>query len=340
MCVADGRVYVGSRDAADRQDVCTAHDVATGEALWTFATDAPLDLDYGNAPRATPAYADGLLVVLGAGGRLRALDAATGLEFWSVDLAERYGVETPTWGFGNSPLVIGDSVFVQVGGPVRAAAFDLTTGEEVWANEGAGLPHASLTPLPGEALRLAGVDRDGHFVLDAASGETLWTHRPEYFEEFGVPSPVVLPGAVAFTGENTGVLRFPLLAGMPAPRTSAANDLLTPDSHTPVFAGGVLLVAYEGLSGLDPATLAANWTIAADDVRAYASVLAADDRALVTTEAGDVLLIAFGPGKAEVIDRMRLTDKPSRVLSHPAVAGDRLLFRVGAELRCHRLPRD
>ena len=333
VCVAGGLAVVGSRDAADVADVWTAHNLAKGEPRWTFRSPRPLTLDYGNSPRATPAYADGLLVVMGAGGSVHALDAEAGLALWSAELTERFAVEAGEWGFGGSPLVLGERVIVSVGGGVRMAALDLLTGETVWASEGPGLPHASPVAVErGDRTLLAGVGGEGVYLLDAADGSLAWEHRPDYFEEFGVPSAVRLPGGLLFAGENTGVRRF----GLDDPSGPAAvNEFVTPDAHTPVLAGGVVLAAFEGLKGLDPATLEERWAVAAGDVRSYASVIASEDRTLVTTEAGVQLLVAFDGASARVLDRREVASV--KTLSHPAVAGGRLVTRVGRELRCERL---
>ena len=61
------------------QEVAVAYDVLTGRELWTNAWDATfIENQGGPGPRATPAFADGTLFVLGATGELRALDASSG----------------------------------------------------------------------------------------------------------------------------------------------------------------------------------------------------------------------------------------------------------------------
>ena len=116
------------------------------------------------------------------------------------------------------------------------------------------------------------------------------------------------------------------------------NDTFLPDSHTPVAVGNLLLVAYEGIHGLDLSDrLSTNWSVGERWVNGYASIIATDDTALVTTDKGDLILIGFDQKSARVLDRVALGDGKISVLSHPAIAGKRLLIRVGREIRCYRL---
>ena len=247
----------------------------------------------------------------------------------------------PVWGFGSSPLVRGDRVYLQVGGDTLAAAFDLLSGETVWRTEGEGSPHASLLPWPGggggPAEQLAGVSATGTFLLDAGSGRVRWQHTPDYFEEFGVPSAVATAGSLFFVGENTGLRRFAADGVGLQSEPAAVNEDVMPDAASPVAAGSLILAAYEGLRGLDAQTLEQRWTVAAADVRSYASIIASPSRALVTTEAGDLVLVAFDDHAARVLDRRPLSDAPIKTLAHPAVAGGRLYVRCGRELRCYDL---
>ena len=344
ICVADGRVYVGSRDTADAADVWTAVDLKTGATLWSSRHPQTLDLDYGNSPRATPAYAEGPLVVVGGVGAMHCLDAAAGIALWSLEYQTRFRTEVPVWGFGSSPLIADDRVFVQVGAGVPAAALDLLTGETVWAAGGSGSPHASLLPVRvGGRRLLAGVDADGTFLRDSATGEAVWSERPDYFEEFGVPAAVAVPRGLVFTGENVGVRRFAWNREGLAIEPEAVNEDVTPDAHTPVAVGGQLLTAHEGLRSLDAETLTVRWVAAEDAVRGYASIIASlsedgdGGTALALTEASELLLLHFTDTGATVADRRPLGAGEQRTLSHPAISGDRLLLRVGRELRCYQM---
>ncbi|GLF96114.1 serine/threonine-protein kinase [Streptomyces yaizuensis] len=150
-------------------------DPATGRVLWSL----PAGGARGGAPdrgdlAMTPVLAGGLLhVVAPGGGRLTALDPATGTVRWDTGRVSYASV-------GH----IGDLV-VLTGKDGRTRAVDAATGRERWARpsegvgaqwvsapgaEGAGLPALTWAlSADGGSTRITAVDRDG--------GRTLWTER-------------------------------------------------------------------------------------------------------------------------------------------------------------------
>lgn len=327
-------VIVAGRDATDQRDRFSALDAVTGQRLWTYEYDAPADLDYGNSPRATPTISGGVLVTLGATGILSALDPLTGAPLWSTDLAERFGVEVPTWGFSGSPLVLKGAIHLQVGEDAALVAIDLISGKTQWRVPGRSSRYASLIRMDDE--RIVGVGDDGFFVRRSDDGSLLWAYESEFSGDFGVPSPVVAGDDLILTGENNGVALFRSVDQKLARSPVAVDDNLIPDTHTPVLVGDQLLVAYDGLHSLSIENdLRESWSTAEGLIPAYASIIASARRALVTTESGKLLLVDIG--NARLLDERDLTEKRIAILSHPAVSGDQLIVRVGNEIRCYRL---
>src|SRR5690606_14649528 len=127
-------VVVSGRDAADQNDLFVCLDPITGQSLWELSYPEPLRLDYGNSPRATPTIADPLVYLLGAGGQLTCVDLDTGEAVWKRHLVNDLGGERPTWGYGGSPLLVGNRLIVQAGGnrnPI--VALDAANGELLWS---------------------------------------------------------------------------------------------------------------------------------------------------------------------------------------------------------------
>jgi hypothetical protein len=70
---------------------------------------------------------------LGAEGFLTCLAVADGKLLWELDLKMEYKVESPTCGFSDHPLVVGDLLIVKPGGDgTTAVALEKKTGKEVW----------------------------------------------------------------------------------------------------------------------------------------------------------------------------------------------------------------
>ena len=86
------------------------------------------------ARASTPTWHEGLVYALGARGELRCLDAATGKVVWRTNILTDAGASNLTWGMAGSPLVAGDAVIVQPGGPKgrSVAAYDRRTGKQLW----------------------------------------------------------------------------------------------------------------------------------------------------------------------------------------------------------------
>ena len=330
-------VVVSGRDATDTMDRFTALDPTTGERLWVYEYPAPAELDYGNSPRATPILTDGILVTFGATGILTALDAQAGVPLWSASVVERFNVPVPTWGFSGSPLVVDDRIYIPLGDRAWLVALDLISGETVWTVPASASAYASLMPFGSGGV--LGVGRDGYFLRHRDNGEVNWTHQLRFAGDFGVPTPVLTPDGAIFTGENNGVLLFGkrdnTLMGNPL---AVAEDAI-PDSHTPVLVDGLLLVAHRGLRALDVRSgLSERWVVARDAIRGYASIIASKDRALVTTESGQLLLVALDGDKGVLLDRRSYARDRVYVLSHPAIVNDRLVVRMGKQVSCYHLP--
>ncbi|MEM6691882.1 MAG: PQQ-binding-like beta-propeller repeat protein, partial [Planctomycetota bacterium] len=185
---------------------------------------------------------------------------------------------------------------------------------------------------------LVGSDQVGYFIRSSKDGRYLWHAKRQYSGDFGVPAPVVHGTSILFTGENNGLQVFDLetiASATPIKSPQFSNDLLLPDTHTPVIVGDQVLVAYEGLHALKLDGLDIIWSAAEDTIHTYASIIASEDRALVMTESNELLL--FDNNDGQLIDSMTLAEDGGPLLSHPAIVSDRLLIRVGSEVRCYDL---
>ncbi|NOZ77276.1 MAG: PQQ-binding-like beta-propeller repeat protein [Euryarchaeota archaeon] len=115
--VSEGRVFVGSREGS-----FYAVDASTGEFLWEFQTEGPVE--------GSPAVAGGTVFVGSYDGCLYALDAATGKERWRYET----GAEVFT-----SPAVSGGAVyFGSFTGEFMA--LNALNGKRIWKQEARSTP--------------------------------------------------------------------------------------------------------------------------------------------------------------------------------------------------------
>ena len=161
------------------REVIIALDATSGEERWRHEL-APVYVGhdgsyYGSI--ATPAIADGRVFVLGSWGHLAALDLQTGAALWATHLVDDLGSEKPHYGFGGSPVVVGDTLVLPIGGQDGAVAgFDVTSGELRWRSVEDEIFAQSpiVTELAGrrQVVVMAAKTLVG---LDPTDGTILWT---------------------------------------------------------------------------------------------------------------------------------------------------------------------
>lgn len=144
--VADGRVFVGSRDG-----FLYAVDAETGRLLWRVDHR----MSWVNT---SPAVAGGLVFAGSSDERfLQAVDAKTGKERW------HFPTERPVW---SSPAVAGALVYFGDGSGT-IYALDRTSGIERWRHKSGRRILSS--PLPADGMLYVGNDDGGVYALRAAS---------------------------------------------------------------------------------------------------------------------------------------------------------------------------
>ncbi len=162
-------------------DLLTAFDIATGEEHWRYRIAEMYAGHTGSddGPISTPMIHDGVVYGLGPRGQLFAVHLDDGSEVWSRVLGEDDSL-APTYGFTTAPLVAGDVLVVQTGGPDghSVCAFDRATGEPRWsaADDPVSYQSPAVLELAGRE-QLVAINDKLLIGLDFATGEVLWKHE-------------------------------------------------------------------------------------------------------------------------------------------------------------------
>lgn len=183
-------------------EVLVAFDARSGNELWRQKV-GPKFSGYDGAHDGaigTPALsADGVFILLPQ-GKLRAFEAASGKERWTVDLMADPGAEKPHYGYGSSPVLLGKHLLINhaISEKQLAEAFALADGARVFkaGNDRAGYQSPSLVELGGRRQVLV-TGATKIYGLDDQTGAVFW----EIVHE-GDPSgqgaesavPLVIPG--------------------------------------------------------------------------------------------------------------------------------------------------
>jgi len=203
ITVADGKAYTAGWKDGDT--TFYALDANTGQKIWshTFATKKYDNLNVGG-PSGTAAVAAGKVYHMARDGQFFCYDANSGDVLWQKKLTKDYGVKVPTWGFSGSPLILDNTVYLDIG---RIIALNKTTGKEQWKTKDYGPAYSTpaLITFKGKDY-LAVFPASGLYILDRETGKEI-AHKP-WKTNYGVhaATPVVINNKFIFISSdyNTG----------------------------------------------------------------------------------------------------------------------------------------
>jgi outer membrane protein assembly factor BamB len=215
--VANGRVYVSDR-MVDSEDQTQTERIwcfteKDGEELWQHEYLCKYEIGYTAGPRAAIAIVENRAFALGAMGHFHCLDAETGEVLWKHDLNAEYDIVMPIWGIAGSPLIVGDTVIVQLGGKTACiVGFDVKTGEQKWTalQERACYASPILIEQAGEQVVVVWTG-DSISGLNPESGKIHWRHPfPPSRMPIGVATPVFSNNQLFVTSFYDGCLLLDL----------------------------------------------------------------------------------------------------------------------------------
>ncbi|HEV3004013.1 MAG TPA: PQQ-binding-like beta-propeller repeat protein, partial [Pirellulales bacterium] len=206
FAVVGTRLYTQEQWGTDEVVICYHAD--TGAEIWIHRHPARFTEPVGGpGPRATPTFHEGTIYAQGANGRLDCLDAATGEEIWSRDIAADSSAKVPTWGFASSPLIVDGVVTVFAGGEggKSVLGYDARSGDLVWsAGEGKqSYCSLQLASLDGVEQLLIATDA-GVTAFEPAGGRILWEHEWPTEQMARVVQPAVLSDSDVLIGTGFG----------------------------------------------------------------------------------------------------------------------------------------
>ncbi len=179
--VADGRVFVGSRD-----NRVYALDAGSGEEVWTFET--------GDILTSSPAFWNGNVYFGSRDDKVYSLEAESGDLNWSFKTGDLVH---------SSPTVKDGTVYVgSRDGTVYA--LDASSGEKIWGKkmpDVGGRKFVNSSPAIWDNKVYVGCYNYYVYALDSENGSILWDYKTNY--RVGYSSPAVADGKV-FIGSYDG----------------------------------------------------------------------------------------------------------------------------------------
>lgn len=296
------------------RDYVLAFDPATGEERWRYDL-APAHRGHDgthDGPIATPAIAGGRVFALSPAGQVAAVDLETGRPLWTVHLADDLGSEKPFYDFGSSPVVVGDTMVLQIGGEGGSVAgFDVATGEVRWRVHQDGI--CTESPIQAELAGRAQVVVLGtRYVagLDPSDGTVLWS-----VEHGGGPgislfaSPLPLDAdrvLVQTSGDASSIVQVTSGGGEFSASIAPAGLGMTKTYSPPTRVDGVVYgYTSRFLSALDPASGELLWRSREPGDGFLISI---GDQLAVLTKTGSLHLGPANPGGWSEIQSLELFD--------------------------------
>ena len=320
-----------------KRERVTALRRSDGSVLWTRDWEGSLSVPFfarsnGDWIRATPTLDGETLYVAGMRDVLVALNTTDGSERWRLDFVKRFGSDLPTFGFVSSPLVDGDSLYVQAGGGV--ARLRKADGQVVWhgVKDGGGMMGSAFgSPV---ILTLAGKRqlvvqaRTQLIGVSLEDGSELWSLPVESFRGMNILTPTFAGKDRLFTatygGKTLGIdIRFEQgrFRAVPAWEYKAQGYMTSPIIHQ---GHAYLQLRSQRALCIELATGQEKWTTG-ESFGKYWSMVAQGDRILALDERGELILFRATPEKFDVLSRRRVSD--SETWAHLAVDGSAVYVR-------------
>jgi outer membrane protein assembly factor BamB len=348
--------YAVTQEQRGPREMVVCYELKTGKVAWSHADHVRWDPSGAGAlggigPRATPTIHQGRVYTHGATGIVNCIDAATGELLWSRDASAEFKVEPLSWGKADSPLIVGETVVISVGGENETSlvAFDRETGKEVWAAGSRTSSYASpVLAKIGGVEQILVVNEDFLTSHDARTGAVLWEH-PWPGDSNGNASasqPVPVGGDRVFLSKGYGiqsqlvqVTRRKGSNGKAAWATEVvwSKPVLRTKLGNVVIRDGVVYGIDDiDMDAADLETGNRHWKKRRRPELGHGQIMLVGDKILVLSESGELVLLAADPENYRELATLQAIEGVT--WNNLALAGRYLLVRNGEEAACFELP--
>ena len=325
LAVANGRIFtMGLR--GDKEYII-AFDTATGKEVWATLNGTGYQNDKGNGPRGTPTIDGDRLFALGGNGDLSCLDTKTGKVVWTMNLLQKFGGENPRWGISESPLVIGEKLLVNAGGPgASVMALNKKNGELIWKSQSDGAGYSSAMPVQiGSTTHVVFFTHNRALGVDLKDGRLLWSYPKASNKVANVATPVIRGNKVFVSSDyGTGAGLVEIKADNSAQEVYFTREMRNHHSSS-ILIGDYLYGFSSGiLTAMKFDTGEVAWR---DRSVGKGSLVYADGNLYALSENGVVGLVEATPTAYVEKGRFRIQQESLPTWTHPVISNGRLYLR-------------
>jgi outer membrane protein assembly factor BamB len=346
--VSRGKAFLTCATEGGQQRGLYCFDRGNGKQLWSkIVPYSKSDPTHGTNPYcgSSPA-ADGKRVVVWHGSAGLYCYDYEGKELWSRDL----GVFKHIWGYGSSPLFLGERIFLNCGPGERTfvTAIDAANGKTIWREDEPG--GASGEKGPDEWLGswstplVTKVNGHDEIVVslpyrvnayDPADGKILWTC--DGLGKLVYTSPVVSDGVLVTMGGYHGPA-LGLKLGGSGDITDTSRLWLTTKPNPQRIGTGVVVGKHIYMANeqqlaqcIEIDTGKELWQTRMPEGAIWASPVLVGDRLYVTNQKGSTIVFRPNPEKFELLAENALNEYSNSTL---AVSDGQIFLRTNEHLFC------
>lgn len=323
--IANGRLYtMGLR--GDREFI-VAFDIANGKEAWATPHGSAFRNDRGDGPRGTPTVDGDRVYALGGNGDLSAVDARTGRIVWTKNVLREFGGSNINWGISESPLVIGNKVLVNAGGPnASIVALNKDNGSVIWKSQSDEAGYSSAIPLQvNGGTQVVFFTGERALGLDVNDGRLLWDYSRPSNRTANVATPIARGNRVFISSDyGTGGGVVEIKSDGKAQEIYFTKDMRNHHSSSVLVGDYLYGFSSSMLTAMKFDTGEIAWR---DRSVGKGSLVYADGNLYCFSENGVVGLVEATPTGYSEKGRFRIQQDSLPTWTHPVVAGGRLYLR-------------
>jgi outer membrane protein assembly factor BamB len=293
-------------------------------------------------PRSTICVNDGKLYLYTAFGMLHCLNETTLETVWTKSLFSDFDGKDIMWGVNESPLIVGEKIFMTPGGVKHnVVALNKHTGELIWSSPGMGTPSSYCSPqfIEGYAVPMMVTNTLEHIIaLNANTGEMLWAHPQTNQQNIHPNTPLYSDGMIlSTTGYGGGTVMLRLINDGKTVKEVWKN------SEMDCQMGGIVKVGnYVYATGhKNKNWFCVDWntgkTMYKDRSLAGSNVIYADGMLYLYSDRGKMHLVKPNPDQLELVSSFDVTLGTDQHWAHPVIHSGVLYIRHGNALMAYKI---
>lgn len=293
-------------------------------------------------PRSTVCVNDGKLYIFNALGILFCLDEATLNPVWQKNLFKDFDGKSIMWGNAESPLIVGEKIFVTPGGEKHnMVALNKNTGALIWSSPGLGTVSAYCSPqyIADQSVPIVVTATFQDIVaFNANNGEKLWSFPQKNYRNIHPNTPMYVDGLIfSTTGYKGGSVLLRLKDGGKAVEQVWKNE--EADNN---IGAAVKIDNYVYTSGHENKFwFCIDWktgeTVYKDRILSGSNVIYADGMMYCYSDKGEMHLVKPYPQKVDIVSTFKVTLGTNEHWAHPVIHQGVMYIRHGDALMAYKI---